>query len=411
LHVVVVGAGVIGVTSAWYLVRSGCRVTLLDYKPEAGLGTSYANVGQISPALSAPWSSPGMLAKALGGIHKPFSPLKISRFPDAEMARWLWRFLANCNRRSYLRNKRKMVELAEYSRDCLRALRAEIGIDYAGRQRGTLVFFRDAQQVRAYEEDLAVLDRLNVAFQRIAPDQLHEIEPNLDVAGTSAAGGVLLPGDETGDCRRFTQALAAHAAPCGVDVRFGIKVTGLEHDGGRIRGVSSSRDMIEADAVVVAAGTDSAALLRPLGISLPVYPVKGYSLTIEANSESLGPRSTVSDETYKVGVTNLGSRIRVGGTAELAGYDLSRPDRRYDVLRHVAHKLFPRIPIEAINNAERWSGLRPMAPDGIPRIGQLGARNLYVNAGHGTLGWTMACGSGRLLADLVTGARPEVELA
>lgn len=410
MHVVVIGAGVIGVTSAWYLARSGCRVTLLDRNPAAGLGTSYANVGQISPALSAPWSSPGMLAKAITGMFAPFSPFVISRLPDREMAKWLWPFLANCNNRSYTQNKQKMVRLAEYSRDCLRTLRDELPIEYAAQERGTLVFFRDPGQLARYEEDLAVLDRLNVPFERIGRDRLTDLEPNLDVAGNNSPGGVLLPGDETGDCRRFTQALAARAAASGVDIRYGASVLELVARDGRIRAVRVEGDLIEADAVVLAAGVDSLALLRPLKAAVPVYPVKGYSLTIMAESEKYGPRSTVSDETYKVGVTNLGDRIRVGGTAELAGYDLSRPDKRYEGLRHVARKLFPAIPEAEIDNAERWSGLRPMTPDGIPRIEQIGARNLYVNVGHGTLGWTMACGSARLLADVVTGEKPALEL-
>lgn len=410
MHVVVIGAGVIGVTSAWYLARSGCRVTLLDRNPAAGLGTSYANVGQISPALSAPWSSPGMLAKAIAGMFAPFSPFVISRLPDREMAKWLWPFLANCNNRSYSQNKQKMVRLAEYSRDCLRTLRDELPIEYAAQERGTLVFFRDLGQLARYEEDLAVLDGLNVPFERIGRDRLTDLEPNLDVAGNNSPGGVLLPGDETGDCRRFTQALAARAVASGVDVRYGTTVLELVARDGRIRAVRVEGDLIEADAVVLAAGVDSLALLRPLRAAVPVYPVKGYSLTIMAESEKYGPRSTVSDETYKVGVTNLGDRIRVGGTAELAGYDLSRPDKRYKGLRHVARKLFPAIPEAEIDKAERWSGLRPMTPDGIPRIEQIGARNLYVNVGHGTLGWTMACGSARLLADVVTGEKPALEL-
>ncbi|MGQ3212397.1 MAG: D-amino acid dehydrogenase [Shinella sp.] len=410
MHVVVIGAGVIGVTSAWYLARSGCRVTLLDRNPAAGLGTSYANVGQISPALSAPWSSPGMLAKAITGMFAPFSPFVISRLPDREMAKWLWPFLANCNNRSYSQNKQKMVRLAEYSRDCLRTLRDELPIEYAAQERGTLVFFRDLGQLARYEEDLAVLDGLNVPFERIGRDRLTDLEPNLDVAGNNSPGGVLLPGDETGDCRRFTQALAARAVASGVDVRYGTTVLELVARDGRIRAVRVEGDLIEADAVVLAAGVDSLALLRPLRAAVPVYPVKGYSLTIMAESEKYGPRSTVSDETYKVGVTNLGDRIRVGGTAELAGYDLSRPDKRYKGLRHVARKLFPAIPEAEIDKAERWSGLRPMTPDGIPRIEQIGARNLYVNVGHGTLGWTMACGSARLLADVVTGEKPALEL-
>jgi len=411
MRVLVIGAGVIGTCSAWYLRKAGLDVTLLDADDDAGLGTSYANVGQISPALSAPWSSPDMVIKALTGFFKPYPPFKISKVPDLEMIRWLGAFLANCNGRDYLRNKHRMLRLAEYSRDCLKSLRREVPIDYAGLQRGTLVFFRDAAQLRKYEGDLKVLSRMNVPFRRVGRDELHTLEPNLDVVGNHAAGGVLLPGDETGDCRRFTQQLAVCAAEIGVDIRYQTRVTGITVENGRVTNVKHGNGSLQPDAVVVAAGVHSAAILRPLGVSLPVYPLKGYSLTIAADSEAFGPASTVSDETYKVGVTNLGDRVRIGGTAELAGYDLSRPEKRYEMLSHVARRLFPSLPVEAIATAERWSGLRPMAPDGIPRIRQVGPSNLYVNTGHGTLGWTMACGSGRLLADLIAGKKPELDLA
>lgn len=411
MHIVVIGAGVIGVTSAWYLAQRGCSVTLLEKNAAAALGTSYANVGQISPALSAPWSSPGMVVKAIKGIGSPYSPFVISRVPDAEMRRWLWQFLSNCNSRAYRRNKRRMVELAEYSRDCLRALRQQIDIDYAGRQAGTLVLFRDEGQRAGYAGDLEVLQSVNVPYRYVSADDLKGLEPNLDLAGNGITGGILLPGDETGDCRRFTQELARHATRAGVDIRYGQTVTKLVTEHGRVRAVNTETEEIEADAVIVAMGADSARLLRSIGMSVPVYPVKGYSLTITADSDAVGPHSTVSDETYKIGVTNLGNRIRVGGTAELAGYDLSRREKRYRGLEYVARKLFPSIPEKAIQEAERWSGLRPMTPDGMPRTARIGPDNLYVSTGHGTLGWTMACGSARILADTIVGRKPEIGMA
>lgn len=401
MHVVVIGAGVIGVTSAWYLAQSGCRVTVLERNAAPALGTSYANVGQISPALAAPWSSPGMVVKAIAGLFKPYSPFVISRFPDLEMSRWLMQFLANCNDAAYLRNKQRMVELAEYSRDQLRKLRDNITLDYAARRLGTLVFFRHTSQRDRYEADLAVLDRLGVPYRRLSAADIAEREPNLDISRNNGIGGVLLPDDETGDCRRFTQELADRST--GVDFQYGITVQRLVVRNGAVRGVMVDGQELAADAVVLAAGVDAVKLLRPLKVSLQVYPVKGYSLTIKAPSDLVGPLSTISDETYKVGVTNLGDSIRVGGTAELAGYDLSRPDSRYDSLRLVARQLFPSIPADSIAEAECWSGLRPMTPDGMPRIGALGPAGLYVNVGHGTLGWTMACGAGAWLAAMVSG--------
>lgn len=410
MHVIVIGAGVVGVTSAWYLAQAGCRVTLLERNSGVALETSYANVGQVSPALSAPWSSPGIVSKTLMGFFSPFSPFVLSRLPDAEMGKWLWRFLSNCNASTYSQNKRRMVGLAEYSRDCLRVLRTETNIHYCGRQAGTLIVFRTAAQQAAYDNDLAILAKLDVAFRSLAAHELAALEPNLDIKGNGLVGGVLLPNDETGDCHLFTRTLASQAAERGVSFHFGEAVSELIAEGGRIKAVRTSGGDYEADAVVVAGGVESARLLRPLGVSVPIYPVKGYSITIDSDSDAVGPISTVSDDHFKVGVTNLGDRIRVGGTAELAGYDLSRPERRYQGLYHVVGKLFPSIPQAQIDRAERWSGLRPMTPDGMPRTLRVGADNLYVNAGHGTLGWTMACGSARILADTITGRKPEVGL-
>lgn len=410
MHVVVLGAGVVGVTSAWYLSRAGHEVTVIERHPAAGQGTSYGNAGQISPALSSPWAFPGLVRKAIGFAFAKYPPLRFGRMPDRDMATFLWRMWRASGASDYVDSKRHMVRIAEYSRDCFRELRSEIGIDYAGRQRGLLVAFRDAAQIAGYDTDLKVLDELGVPYRRLGHADVMAREPNLSPR-SGILGGVLLETDETGDCYRFTQALAAEAAARGVRFRHGEAVQSLVTEGDRVRAVRTAAGEIEADAVVTALGVASRGLLRPLGIDLPIYPVKGYSLTIAADPDAVGPRSTVGDETYKIGITNLGDRIRVGGTAELAGYDLSRPEGRYAGLIHSLRQLFPRVPEEAIQTAERWSGLRPVTPDGPPLIGRTRYSNLYLNSGHGTLGWTMSCGSGRVLADLVSGVKPEVELS
>jgi D-amino-acid dehydrogenase len=409
MHIVVLGAGVIGVTTAWYLAEAGHRVTVLEKQPSAGHGASYANAAQISPALSSPWAFPGLVGKAASWIFAEYPPLVMSRLPDAAMSRFLWRMWRASSVEQYVAAKRDMVRLAEYSRDCSDALRAEIGIRYAGRQKGLIVAFREAAQAEGYRRDLAVLDELGVPHRSLGRDELLAREPNLDPA-SGLIGGVLLETDQTGDCFLFTQALAAACAARGVDFRYGHAADRLLVERERVLGVVAGGETIEADAVVVALGVWSKALLAPHGIDVPIYPVKGYSLTITADSDAVGPISTVSDESRKVGLTSLDDRIRVGGTAELAGYDVSRPEKRYAGLLASLRALFPKVPEAAIASAERWSGLRPVTPDGPPRIGQCRYPNLYLNSGHGTLGWTMACGSGRALADEISGARPEVDL-
>jgi D-amino-acid dehydrogenase len=321
---------------------------------------------------------------------------------------WRWIVLAflNCTRRRYVENKSRMVPLAEYSRDCLRDLRAATGIQYDGRMLGTLQLFRTEKQLKGSATDIEVLEKLGVPYEKLDAAGCVKVEPGLAKATAPIAGGLRLPGDETGDCFMFTEALAGLAQGLGVKFMFDTRVERLERDGARIASVVTSAGALEADAYVLATGSYSPLLLRPLGIALPVYPVKGYSLTLPVVDESVAPVSTVLDETYKVAVTRLGSRIRVGGTAELAGYDTRlRPSRR-GPLDKTLGDLFPGA--GDAGRVEYWAGLRPMTPDGTPVIGPTRLSNLYLNTGHGTLGWTMSCGSGRLIADIVTGQRPEI---
>ncbi len=399
MKILVVGAGVIGVTSAYALAKAGHQVTVVERLAEPAMGTSFANAGQISPALSAPWNTPGLTAKALKWMRQTYPPLVIGKVPDTAMLGWLWRFYRAANETSYDRAKKAMVALGEYSRDCLHNLLAEEHIAFGGRRGGTFVLFRKAAQAEAYARDLDALAELDVPARRVGLDELSRLEPNL--ATDKLCGAVHLPGDETGDCHAFTKELAAAAQRLGVSFVWNGEIARLKCEGQKVVALETSQQDFEADAYVVAAGVYSTGLLAPLGVRLPIYPVKGYSLTIAADSDALGPISTVSDETYKIGVTSFGSRVRVGGTAELSGYSLTTPKRRFAGLRFVARDLFPRLPDQAIENAQEWSGLRPMTAAGPPVIGRTPYRNLFVNAGHGTLGWTMAMGSAALLASLI----------
>lgn len=407
MKVLVLGAGVIGVSTAYALAKAGHQVTVVERLDAAASATSYANAGQISPALSAPWNTPGLVGKALKWMRQSYPPLIVSAMPNLEMLTWLWRFYRAANPASYNRAKRAMVALGEYSREQLQQLLADENIDFSGRRGGTFVLFRDTHQVTAYERDLEALAELNVDARRLTPDELGALEPNLAIS--KLAGAVLLPGDETGDCRAFTRALAARAEAMGVNFLWRTEVCRIVVEGQTAKAVHTQSDVIEADAVIVAMGVYSKALVAPLGIDLPIYPVKGYSLTIEADSDTLGPISTVSDETYKIGVTSFGDRIRVGGTAEIAGYSLSQPKHRFEGLRFVAGDLFPKLPRHSIDAAVEWSGLRPMTTDGPPMVGRTKVGNLFINAGHGTLGWTMAVGSARLVEAMVEGRPMPIE--
>ncbi len=406
MKLLVLGSGVIGVTSAWYLAQAGHEVTVVDRQAQAGMETSFANAGQVSPGLSAPWASPDTPKKAIIWLMMRHRPLVFWPVPDRQLIDWMIRFLGNCNAEAYARNKARMVRLAEYSRDRLRDLRAVTGISYDDQQHGLLQLFRTQAQADHVVDDTHVLDQLGVPYRVLDRQGCVAHEPGLAHVREKFVGGLLLPGDETGDAHLFTQRLAARAAAAGVVFRFGVSVRRLNVEAGRITGVVTDQGVLTADQYVVAMGSYSPALLRSAGIALPVYPVKGYSITMPVADEARAPVSTVMDETFKVAITRLGERIRVGGTAELAGFSKRLREPRKQTLLHSLTDLFPGA--AAVQNAEFWTGLRPMTPDGPPVIGGTRYDNLWLNTGHGTLGWTMSCGSGALLADLVSARRPNI---
>jgi len=408
MKILILGSGVIGVASAYYLAKAGHEVTVVDRQPGPGLETSFANAGEISPGYSAPWAGPGVPLKAIKWLLMQDGPLVLRPKLDPRM--WVWgaQMLANCTHDAYAVNKGRMVRLAEYSRDCLIELRAETGIAYDGRSQGTLQLFRYQKQLDGAQDDIAVLAQYGVPYEVLDPAGCVAAEPGLATAAVKFVGGLRLPNDETGDCAMFTERLAEICKGLGVEFRFGTTVTGLERAGDRIGGVATSAGTLTADAYVVAMGSYSPLLLRQLGIMLPVYPIKGYSLTVPITDAAVAPVSTVMDETYKVATTRLGERIRVGGTAEIAGYDNTLHPSRRGPLERSLRDLFPRA--GDARQASFWCGLRPMTPDGTPVLGGVeGLGNLFLNTGHGTLGWTMATGSGRVLADLVSGKRAEID--
>jgi D-amino-acid dehydrogenase len=409
VKVLVLGSGVIGVTTAYYLTKCGHEVTVVDRQAEPALETSFANAGEVSPGYASPWAGSGIPVKAIKWLLMKHGPLVLRPKLDPAMWVWLIKMLRNCTSARYAVNKSRMIPLAEYSRDCLRALRAETSIHYDERSRGTLQLFRKQAQLDGTADDIAVLKQYGVPYEVLDPDGCVGAEPALSAVKHKIVGGLRLPHDETGDCHMFTQALAVHAAQLGVQFRLGTTIRHLTADAGGISGVATSAGVLRADAYVVALGSWSPLLLRPLGISIPVYPVKGYSITVPIADPDAAPVSTVMDESYKIAITRLGDRIRVGGTAEISGYSSKLYPARRATLDHSLTDLFPRG--GRLAEATFWSGLRPMTPDGPPVIGSTRYANLHLNTGHGTLGWTMACGSARVLADLLSGRKPEIDTA
>jgi D-amino-acid dehydrogenase len=408
MRVVVLGSGVIGTASAWYLAAAGHQVVVVDRQAGAGLETSFGNAGEVSPGASASWAAPGIPLQALKWQFMRHRPLVIRPRLDPAMIRWCLAMLRNCTAARYERNKARMLPLAEYSRDLLRALRAETGIAYDERAKGILLLCRSARELDDARAESILLQRFGVHFELLERAGCIQAEPALAPVRDKIAGGLRLPDDETGDCFKFTTGLAAAAGRRGVEFRYGTTIERIAVEGDRVSGIVTDRGTLGGDAYVVALGSYAPLLLRPLGIRLPVYPVKGYSLTLDITEPAGAPESSVVDETYKVAITRLGDRVRVGGMAELAGFDLALRQAPRRTLEHVLRDLFPRAGDGA--GASFWCGLRPMTPDGPPVLGATRYRNLWLNTGHGTLGWTMACGTGHLIADLLSGRAPAVDL-
>ena len=409
MKAVILGAGVIGITSAHYLRRAGHEVVVVDRQPGAALETSFANAGEVSPGYASPWAAPGIPMKAIRWLMLRHAPLIVRPAADLAMVTWLAAMLRNCTEARYALNKSRMVRLAEFSRDELIHIRASLGIAYDERSRGTLQLFRTAKQLDASGKDIEVLRSYGVPFELLDRQGCVAAEPGLAAARDRIAGGLRLPNDETGDCHLFTARLAERLSSAGVEFSYSTEILGLEEEHGSISGVQTSKGVIRGDAYLLALGSHSPLLARQVGVRLPIYPVKGYSITLPVADMDSAPVSTLLDETYKIAITRLGKRIRVGGMAEISGYDRSLPSRREATLLHCVHDLFPTAAQDGPTNF--WSGLRPMTPDGPPIIGRTRLSNLFLNTGHGTLGWTMACGSASVAAAVMTGERPAIDIA
>jgi D-amino-acid dehydrogenase len=410
MRVIVLGAGVVGTASAWYLARAGHEVTVVERQGAAGLETSFANGGQVSASHAEPWANPGVPAKLVQWLGREDAPLLFR--PRAEFRQWAWgaRFLFECLPHRARANTRQLIALALYSRAALQQLRRDVGIDYDHLERGILAFHTDEQDFARAAAQAEHARAHGAVCEAKTAAACIEIEPALRHAADRIVGGIYTPDDESGDARKFTQALAALAAGAGVRFEYGRTVKRLEAEGGRVRAVvladAAGRDApLAADAYVVALGSYSPLVLAPLGVSIPVYPLKGYSITLPLEPGDEAPHVSLTDVEHKLVVSRLGDRLRVAGTAEMDGYSTEVNDARCAAIVRRTFDLFPAAGRAA--RAEYWTGLRPATPSNLPCVGRTRFPNLFLNTGHGTLGWTLACGCGRALADIVGGRVPE----
>jgi len=406
MRVAVLGAGVIGVTTAWYLRSAGHEVSVVDRQPGAAQETSFANGGQISVSHAEPWANPHAPLQALKWLGREDAPLLFRLRADPSLWAWSLRFLNECRPVKTARNIRQITALGLYSRARLSQLRTELGLEYDQLQRGILHFHTEQKQFDAAAGAAALMRELGCDRRVISTDEAVRIEPALGDIRARIVGADYTASDESGDALKFTLALASHAEKAGVQFFWGNAAERLELAGGRIAGiVLADQRRLAADAVVVALGSYSPLFLKPYGVAMPVYPAKGYSATYALTEESVAPHVSLTDEAVKIVISRFGNRLRVAGTAEFSGYNLEPNPVRCRMLSDRVQQLFPRLAAKA--EPEFWCGLRPATPSNRPLIGRIGYPNLYLNTGHGTLGWTMSCGSAAALADLIAGRRPE----
>ena len=448
MKTIVLGAGVIGVATAYYLSERGCDVTVIEREPGVALGTSFGNAGVIAPGYVTPWAAPGMPAKLVKYLLKPTSPLIFRPTLDAAQWRWIARWLRECDLERFRVNKQRMQRIAYYSRTCLHAFRAQHAFEY-GRSQGYLQLFRSDYDVELAQPALNVLRDAGIVYRELDAAGCAQVEPGLAFSRVKPVAGVYLPDDEAGDCARFTRELRAVCERQGVKFVFDTEVLALEAAGGKVSGVrvrpvpgrrtaNNRRELREqrreqrrapaevlrpadlnevadtepqtlaADAVVVALGVESAALVASLGVRVPLYPVKGYSATLPVVDEQKAPRAALMDESLKTAITRFGPYLRVAGTAELGNHRTTLREQALHTLMKVLDDWFPHAATPS--SAQFWVGRRPMLPDGAPLLGHSGVQGLWLNVGHGSTGWAMSMGSGRVVADLVAGRAPEIDL-
>jgi len=406
----ILGAGVIGVTSAYYLACAGHKVVVVERQPGPALETSFANGGQISACHTEPWATPANVPNIIKWLGRDDAPLKFRLKADPALWAWCLRFLINCTNGRASINAERMLRLALYSRDVLANLRRDTGIQYDHLSKGIIHIYRDKHILQAAAKRMQAMKGLGLDRQLLDVAACLALEPALKTAADDGliSGGIFTPGDESGDAHTFTSALADLAARMGVEFRYDCKIDHLMVENGRFTGVETSQGVHEAESCIVALGSYSPLLLKPLGLNLPVYPAKGYSVTLDVGDSAKAPFVGLIQDELKLVYSRLGGRLRIAGTAEIAGHNTDIDDTRAQHILKAALTLFPDCPAQ--DEVEFWAGLRPNTPDSVPVLGRTNIDNLYLNTGHGTLGWTMACGSGKVMADVISGRQPEIDL-
>ncbi len=408
MKIAVLGAGVVGVAAAYFLAQDGHEVTVIDRNPLPASETSYGNAGLVSPGDSYAWASPGALKMFVKSLFRSDLGIKVRPSLDPHFLTWTLQFLGQCTPARARINTLRKLRLAIYSKQCINALAARTGISYEQQQRGILYFFRSQQSLDQGARHMQILAEHGLAMETVGRDRLIELDPGLAAARGRIAGAVYSPDDQTGDSCLFTRNLALWCERnAGVRFLNGTAIAGFDTDRERIAAVLTDRGPIAADAFVLALGPDSALLGRRIGVRLPIYPVKGYSVTLPLKEGRPAPRLGGVDEDKLIAYSRLGNRLRLACRAEFAGYDRSHKPRDFTALMTTAEELFPGS-VDA-GRVEYWAGLRPMTPTSVPILGRARYRNLFLDCGHGHVGWTMACGSGRFLADIVAGRQPEID--
>ncbi|MEQ5773994.1 D-amino acid dehydrogenase [Thalassospira sp. NFXS8] len=409
MHVVVLGAGVIGTTAAYYLLQNGHQVSIIDRQPMAAQETSFANGGQISACHATPWATPETPWQSLKWLGREDAPLLFRLRFDPQLFAWGLRFLRNCGPDRTRQNIEKSLRLAIYSRDCIKELRHNLGLEYDNLSKGILHICRDEKEMNKVSQSSEIMKQFGLKRHVVNARECLEIEPALQAAAHQIIGGSFSPDDESGDAQKFTTELAKICRNMGAVFHYNTSIHSIGKSGSAIDHIRTDSGEVRGDCYLVCLGSFSPLLTKPLGIKLPIYPCKGYSITIDTSGhESHAPSVSLIDDSVKMVYSRLGNRLRAAGTAELDGYSLRMSHRRQQLIANKAFDLFPQCGKR--EDITYWSGLRPVTPDSAPVLGPTKYDNLYLNTGHGTLGWTMSCGSGKAIADLISGKTPEISL-
>ena len=407
MKIVVLGAGIIGTTSAYFLAKQGHEVTVIDRQDSVSMETSHANAGCLSYGFTSPWASPGLPFSVLKWVLTGRSPLIINPNMSVETVKFLYRMFKNCNSRSYEINKSRMLRVANYSQKALLEIETDFDLYYEQKKQGSLQLFWDSKEIEKTQKDIAILNKFNINSQLLSAEECVKIEPGLQYVKNKLAGGIQFMDDFTGNCYLFSTEVYKKCVEMGVNFEFNTEIKSLQISNDKIASVSTDSGEIKADCYSVSLGSYSTKILSKIGIEIPIYPVKGYSITLSVLSNEDAPQSTIMDEKNKIAITRLGDRIRVAGMAHLTDFDKNLRTKSLDSLMSGLDLLFPKS-YESTKETNFWTGFRPSTPDGTPIIGPTPFNNLFLNTGHGTLGWTMSAGSGKLLANLVSGIDPEI---